>query len=569
MKEMSDGHKSSSLKKWGPLASVLGLGCLVVALLISQGDLPQTDPSAAAATTVTAVPGRTGVLSYSDAKKNGSADKVNWGERCDSATGVLKLPVSPAPGCFAPFSGDNGGPATAGVTPTSIKVVVWTAQENDPILSFVYRQIGNNDSGDDDFATYKSFARLFETYYETYGRRVELIRYTATGPINDPVTATTDAETIARDIKPFAVIGGPSFSDAFADTIAKKKILCINCGATQSNEWFKERGPYLFDIMKNLSQNTAQTIEYLGKRVVNRPAVHAGKGLSGKTRRLGLIYAGGALGNADLAEQFSSALKKGYSSEIVASASYDNPVSLAGQAREILARFKANGITTVLFAGDPLAPQTLTTTAQEQGYEPEWVITGSSLVDTTIFGRTYQQDQWKRAFGPSNLFARVSPTVAGAQYLHQWFYGRPPASTTNTPLILPGLQLLYGAIQGMGPRVTHSDFRDVVFSNPVIASTPISPQISWGDRGFWPDTDYSGLDDQTEVWWDPAAVGPDESGTVARGMWSYVSGGKRYLPGEWPNSAPQVFKKSGAVTLYRKLPPGVSLPRYQPLPPSN
>jgi hypothetical protein len=126
-----------------------------------------------------------------------------------------------------------------------------------------------------------------------------------------------------------------------------------------------------------------------------------------------------------------------------------------------------------------------------------------------------------------------------------------------------------GVIQGMGPEVTAEDFQDVIFHSPIYPGTPIAAQISWGDRGVWPETDYTGLDDQTEVWWDPAAVGPDESGTVARGMWSYVSGGKRYLPGEWPNSAPQVFKKSGAVTLYRKLPPGVSLPRYQPLAPSN
>jgi hypothetical protein len=107
--------------------------------------------------------------------------------------------------------------------------------------------------------------------------------------------------------------------------------------------------------------------------------------------------------------------------EFVEKASYTDPVSLAGQAREIIARIKGAGVTTILFAGDPLAPQTLTENAQQQDYHPEWIITGAALVDTNIFGRTYQQEQWSRAFGPSNLFARALPTVFGPQYLHKWF----------------------------------------------------------------------------------------------------------------------------------------------------
>ena len=118
----------------------------------------------------------------------------------------------------------------------------------------------------------------------------------------------------------------------------------------------------------------------------------------------------------------------------------------------------------------------------------------------------------------------------------------------------------------MGPRVTAQDFEDVIFHAPVYPGTPIAAQISWGDRGTWPTTDYTGLDDQTEVWWDPDAVGPDESGKVAKGMWAYVDGGRRYLPGKWPKAAPKVFDPDGAVTLYRTLPKGITLPDYEPLP---
>jgi hypothetical protein len=50
-------------------------------------------------------------------------------------------------------------------------------------------------------------------------------------------------------------------------------------------------------------------------------------------------------------------------------------------------------------------------------------------------------------------------------------------------------------------------------------------------------------------------------------MWEYVDGGKRYLPGQWPKGQPQLFDRAtGSVDLYTTLPPGITLPDYQPLP---
>jgi hypothetical protein len=232
-----------------------------------------------------------------------------------------------------------------------------------------------------------------------------------------------------------------------------------------------------------------------------------------------------------------------------------------------MARFKAAGVTTVLFSGDPLAPQALTQAATEQGYFPEWVITGSGLVDTTIFGRTYDQSQWRHAFGPSNLFARVSPTVAGSGFLYRWYFDGQAPPAQQSALILPNLQLLYAVLQGAGTELSPEMFRRVIFAADIIDSTVISPQISWGERGIWPGVDYSGLDDQTEVWWDPAATGEDEIGVEGTGMWTYADGGRRYLPGGWPDAPPTLFGDDpNPVALYRELPPGVTLPQYEPLP---
>ncbi|MFZ4519717.1 MAG: ABC transporter substrate-binding protein [Microthrixaceae bacterium] len=567
------GTSSSAMRKWGPLAAIVVVLAVVAGVLVFGRDSGGGGRAAdAPATTTAGRPTDTqlpeGVVSYSSAKEKGTASSIDWGARCDTSTGRLALPLSPPPECFQPFTGDNGGATETGVSADSITVVVYLNQPNDPILNFIYRQIGNTDTPDKIWQTYQGFNELFRTYYETYGRKVELVRYNATGNIQDPVAATSDAETIARDLKPYAVLGGPSLTEAFGDTLAANKVLCISCTPGQPNEWYEQRGPYVWDIAKNTDQNSIMVAEYVGKRLAGGKAQYGGDEVKNQARKLGLVYLAATPKAQELNQRFLKRLAD-YGVELTESASYTDPIALSGQARDVMARMKSKGVTTVLFAGDPLAPQTLTENATQQDYFPEWVITGTALVDTTLFGRTYDQAQWRHAFGPSNLFARTSPDVAGAGYLYRWYYGTPPPAQ-QAALVTPNLQLLYGVLQGAGPKLTHDMFRTVIFNSPIIASTVISPQISWGERGIWPGIDYAGLDDQTEVWWNATATGQDEIGNTGTGMWSYADGGKRYLPGQWPKGEPQLFGNAkNSVTLYTTLPPGITLPQYTPIKPAG
>ena len=246
-------------------------------------------------------------------------------------------------------------------------------------------------------------------------------------------------------------------------------------------------------------------------------------------------------------------------------ASYADPISLAGQARELLARMESSGVTTILYSGDPLAPQNLTDNATAQGYFPEWVITGSALVDTSIFARTYDQEQWQHAFGPSNLFARVAPDVAGAAFLYRWFFDEAPPARTGSALVLPNLQFFYAVLQGIGPELTHEAFREVIFNAAIVEGNVLNPQISWGSagsarrrlrRGGRPDRGLLG----------PRRRGGRRDRPRGERLWTYVDGGRRYLPGGWPDTPPRVFDPDGAVTVYTELPPGITLPEYEPLP---
>ena len=191
MEEHGGDARTRQLARWGPMVVLLVVAGLVAAL-IATNDPDGEEVAGAAGSTASSVPPDEvqlppNVLPFSVAEARGEVDDIDWGDRCDVEEGVLAMPLSPPPGCFAPYTGPGGGDTEVGVTNDSIKVVVYVSQENDPILSFIYSQIGNTDTPTQTFETYEGYNELLATYFETYGRDVELVRYDATGAISDDV----------------------------------------------------------------------------------------------------------------------------------------------------------------------------------------------------------------------------------------------------------------------------------------------------------------------------------------------------------------------------------------------
>ncbi len=392
------------------------------------------------------------------------------------------------------------------------------------------------------------------------------MRYRATGSIADSVAATTDAETIARDLAPFAVIGGPLQTNAFADTLARNGILCIECTSPQPSNFYTERDPLVWSVSKNSEQNQLMVAEYVGKRLANRPARWAGDpAMAERDRVFGYVHIVGSDASEELEETFTAKFRDDYGVDIAAIQTYGSPLDLVSSGKDIITALKEAGVTTVIFSGDPIAPQTLTQIATEQEFFPEWIVTGTVLVDTTVFSRTYDQEQWAHAFGISNLFARVPSTEAGPGHLYRWYFGDPAPATATVQLLAGALQVLFGGLQGAGPDLTHASLRDALFAAEPRAGTLISGQVSFGASGVFPGIDYGAVDDQTEIWWDAEAQGIDELTQEGRGMWRYVEGGRRYVPGGWPTTEPAVFDTDGSVTIYDSPPEGEDLPDWEPL----
>jgi hypothetical protein len=579
------GSSSNNVKKWGPIgAIVIVVAAIIGFVVVSGGDdddassadstTPATEPAGTDAPTQTTgdtasdgteAPAAGGEivypLSFSQAEEQGI--EVAWDERCDTATGQLAIQWFFAPECYAPFEGDNGGETSRGVTADTIKVVQYFGPDDDPIINYLRDAVNVTDTNAQSEETARDMLGMFDQFYETYGRKIELEVYVSTGLANDEVTARADAVRIAEDFEPFVVLGGPALTSAFADELSAREVMCIACTPGQPPEWYAERDPYVWGLAIGAAQSRTHAREFIAKQLIGGNAEYAGdEAFTTQPRTFGYVYLSSSPESQGIADVFVAGLTED-GADIAEVLPYTlDPGTLPQQASQIIAKLKASGVTTVLLTSDGIAPRDLTNEATIQEYFPEWVIVAPALSNLTAFARTYDQTQWAHAFGVTNdTAAPVTPGIVGYYALYQWFMGKEAPAKDTIGLLMPQYALLGEVLQATGPNLTPESWRDALFAWE--GTTPAISQAyaTWGDKGYWQDTDYSGVDDATIIWWDPAATGPDEIRKDGTGMYTFVDGGKRYLPGEWPTES-KLFDPEGAVTLYAEPPPGEEPPQY-------
>lgn len=504
------------------------------------------------------------------------ATAAGVGPDCDTATGRIKVPTKFAPPCMPVFNGNNGGATSPqGVTADSITVVVYRTKAN-PATTAALKAAGAADDEQPTRDTIKAYFDYFGKHYETYGRKVNLLFKDGTAESTDDAAAKADAIDIATRMKAFAVIGDPN--NAYVDELVARKVLCI-CTTSQPQDFYEKRSPYAgYTTLMSSTQGYLHRAEYVGKRLAGRKASYAGDAaFKAKDRSFALLY----FETPDRAYEsgakfFEAQLKDVYGVPLLENLPFTgavgpgaDPNKTQQQAGPIIQKLKDRGVTSVVFSGDPLTPAIFTKEATKQGYQPEWIITGSALVDTALFARTYDQAQWANAFGISFLVARTPPELGDAFNLYNWNMGtkgqKPPAGNTYGTIYAP-IFSLFTAIHMAGPSLNPATFQGGLFNYPVSGGGLTLPTISFGDKGIWPKDvvakDLTAYDDVTEIWWDPLEPGPDEVGNRAAGMYRYVDGGVRYRPGKHPTRDPKVFNKEGTSVIYNEVPASDKAPEY-------
>jgi hypothetical protein len=476
---------------------------------------------------------------------------------CDAERGRLAIPSFYAPNCVPlwPEGRDNGGATHRGVTADEIVVAIYAA-EGDPILTAqVEGVIGESTTTAEETAANRALVlEAHNALYETYGRTVRVETLEASGGANDEAAARADALRAANEIGAFVVLGGPTTA-AFADTLAAEGVICF-CAASQPIEYYLDRAPYVWGDLMASSQLYIHRVQYIGERLIGRPAVHAGDpAMHDQERRMAIVYfetAEGIYGQG--VDFFEEQLLELYDYELADRIAYTlDSARIQEDATTIVGRLKDRRITSVIFAGDAIFPLTLTAEATNQEYYPEWILTGSSLTTANAIARGYDPDQWPNAFGITSLTIGVDEEVTQQEAnMVSWYLGE---ELTSYPSIIP-LGRLFAGIHLAGPNLTPETFRDGLFSLKPVSGAITRFGVSYG-RGLWPWDDYTASDDVAEVWWDPDSV----SSTGSVGNYRYTNGGARVLPGEWDGEL-EVFNPDTAVNYLNERPESDLAPRY-------
>ena len=556
-------------KRYGPIVAVLAVVAVLVAVFAGGDGDDGGDGTAAGEGGTTEDLIASGPMTWQRAEQEGVTGDIDWGANCDTETGRIRLPTVYAAPCVEPFEGDNGGATATGVTEDTVKIVVYIADpELDPLFAALIGGAGGNLDPAVAQETIQDYADLYNQVYETYGRTVEIEFFTGTGAGDDEVAARNDAIAIA-EMEPFAVIGGPNQeSPTFTDELTARGVPCLGgCALALPESILSERQPFALQGATTADQGSLLAAEAISNLAPPGPAELAGDPeMEAQDRVYGLVHFDTADGDYEEAVGvFRDGLAEG-GIEIGSDVPYQLDLArLQENARTMISRLQADGVTTVLYFGDPITPATLTQEATAQGYFPEWILGPNLLADTNFFARQFDQQQWENAFGVA-IGPTAGATEVGTPFsVYEWAYGTEPPSNVFG-VLEPPLRNAFTGVTLAGPELTPESFRDGLFRYPPSGGGPTTPLLSWGDHGIWSGTDYGGGDDASIIWWDPEAESIDEVGNTGVGSYRFANGGARYTLGNFPASAEEagLFDVESSEVQIFDPPPEDQAPDYEP-----
>ena len=443
-----------------------------------------------------------------------------------------QVPNDPySPPCIA-FSGDNGGATYRGVTPTEIIISARFAglpdfsaapSDSGPAASFKF-------TPEEIKRTLEGLADYFNSRFQFYGRKIKLVFFDGKGNFNTELQGggqeqvEADAVKAAEEIKAFADV--IAVSAPYADALARRGVLSIGA-PFMSAEWLQARRPYAWSPMVDCTFIQQSVSDYYVKRLAGKPARYAAGDLKGKRRTTAVISPENPWYQqcVEAGEKVFRAAGHPSQARIAYKLDFN---TLSNQAASIVAKLKSEKITTVICGCDPALPIFLTSRAQEQGYSPEWIITGAGFIDIDVLGQLYQQDQWSHSLGVS-FIGPLQPLRATTGY-NAFKVARPNEEPSLlVDILYYQLYLLAIGVQHAGPQLTPETFERGMYAWPGGS----------GPAGTWKFTPgrYTPTQDAREIYWDRNAVSPQNK---EKGSYVETMPGKRFRPGDWPATDPAV-----------------------------
>lgn len=491
---------------------------------------------------------------------------------CDRATGHLKIrtkvlgiPCVP----MWPPGGDNGGATTRGVTADTVTLVVFQAPPsatNAAIAAF-----GASDSPENFARSVQGYVDLYNRHSETYGRKVEVVFVQRSG--TDPETARADVIDVIEQHQPFALFQAEQTTgESPAIPAAQRQVLATGNepGTSFSDPTFlDELEPYLWNATYGVT-NPYAAAEVLCE-LQGKPAKWAADPvLRTQTRKFGWIFE-----DVPARRWYNEQLRRQFEAcglEFAeARANTADQAEAAQQMVAIMARFRADGVTTVGVSGQVqlmVAPQP----AAAQGYRPEFF---SNNLNTFTVRLLWPREQADSLFGiAADGVPAPRPPVPDQHQnvLYRWEHGIPSPSNSSGQFHAQMVSWLFQGIALAGPNLTPETFRDGLFHMPPAGGSfdgsVTENSRAYGPQGYWPFP--NGLDnysanggDYRLGFFDGSKTCADEGNIEAQGCISWIAGGQRVPIGQLPSGEPPYFSDPSAVASLDELPANEVPPDYE------
>ena len=498
-----------------------------------------TGGSGGVGSTGTGGTGGTGATGGTGPISGGGAVQFGTGPDCD-ANGRQKGISGYMTPCVQWTGANNGGATARGVSADKVLIVSWLGQE-DPATRAALTQARLNDEPAKVKRAYDALFRYSNQHYQTYGREVTFVEVPASGKSDNDEAMTADAVKIAS-MGAFAVFTGNALAPIptqLARELSQRGVICI-CTTSLSSEFYNELPATIFSSLPTINEYAINSAEYAAKKLGREPAAHAGVGTVGLARVYCLFYLEGSGTKVDPEGDRMKKIfvrewgKRGLTFKTMLPYLYD-PGSNQNDISNKIAKFKDDGCTTIVPLVDPIQPILITREATRQRYFPEWLIVGTGLSDTTTIGRFYDQEQWRHAFGISPLWVTWSRVEVSAGY-REFHHAMPGMNKGDEGVLVniyrAAVQTLFRGIHMAGPNLNNATFAAGLYAYPPTGGKPASPLV-WVSRQY-----PTEIKDWSEVWYDPALVGPDERSETAAGMIVRADGGRRYRAGQWAVGPP-------------------------------
>lgn len=451
-----------------------------------------------------------------------------------------------APPCVAFFNGDNGGATYRGVTGEEIRILFYMdvrfysssrGMEQTPSnrLFDLDKPPAENET-DPHLRALRAYQRYFNDRYQTYGRRAHFFAYYGrSGSLSAEEVAANAAENF-RQVQPFAVISiKDEHQETYLRAMARYGVLNFGSFLGRSEAFFAQYPKLVWGFLPSVEQQARSYGTYICQRVVPFPVSFSGMAdHQGRPRKLGLLYTTDPdfPGMRLFADEVRR-LVEGCGGRFVAEATFPIADSTSNtqppaEAQQAMAEFQTAGVTTIVRAQG--YETNMTKAAANIGYLPEWIAAGDTFNEGNSNAKFQDQTAWSHAFVVTPV-TKILPkdeehcTLAVRE-------GQPEFAQQDVfyaCILYPGLRQLFTGIQVAGPRLGPASIDRGFRAIPAIESPdPTLPAC------YYVPGDFTCVKDGVAEWWDPE--GPDETQSGVPGCWRMPQGGKRYLPGRWPES---------------------------------